>query len=144
MFVTSLSTLTAVDDGPQPTPKELALRLVETIGVANGREAVLDVPYLVKGLLVRGEVSVIYGPPNCGKSTLVTTIGMSVIRGEPFAGLRTRRAAAMHIAPEGAFAVHAATIPYVGDGTPATPSPTSSIPSGSISGSGSTALPLSS
>lgn len=62
----------------------------------------LDVDYLVKGMFVRREVGVIYGPTDCGKSPLISTIAMAVVRGESFAGSRTRRTAVLHIAPEGA------------------------------------------
>lgn len=58
-----------------------------------------------------------FGQPKSGKSVLATTVGMSLVRGTPFAGLRTNRTAALHVAPEGAPAIRAATVPYIGDGT---------------------------
>lgn len=117
MIVTSLNSLTGSDGGSPLDPKALAQRLVEGASDANGQKAVVDVPYLAKGLLNRGEVSVIFGPPNCGKSVFATTVGMSLVRGTAFAGLRTNPTAVLHVAPEGAPAIHASTVPYIGDGT---------------------------
>jgi hypothetical protein len=117
VHVVSLSSFAASPPGaPLPDPKDLAKQLAKRSSVANGRPIVLEIDYLVKGLLTRNEVSVLYGPSNCGKSTFVTTMGMDIIQGRPFAGMNTRRAAVLHIAPEGATSVHAATIPYIGEG----------------------------
>ena len=99
-------------------PKSVADLLVQRTDVANGKEAVLEVDYLVKNLFVRKEVSVIYGPTNCGKSTLISAIGMAVVRGKPFAGFLTRRTAVLHIAPEGARSVQDATFLHIGAGAP--------------------------
>ena len=49
MLVVSLNALAAADGGPPPDPKALAEHLATQAGVANGREAVLDVPYLGEG-----------------------------------------------------------------------------------------------
>jgi hypothetical protein len=117
VLVISLNSLASSHpDAPPPDPKKLAEQLIASANLANGRPVQLDIDYLVKGLLSRKEVSVLYGPSNCGKSTLATTIGMAVIRGVPFAGLSTRRSAVLHIAPEGATSVLAATSPYIGEG----------------------------
>jgi energy-coupling factor transporter ATP-binding protein EcfA2 len=117
VLIISLNSLASSHpDAPPPDPKKLAEQLTASANLANGRPVQLDIDYLVKGLLSRKEVSVLYGPSNCGKSTLATTIGMAVIRGVPFAGMSTRRSAVLHIAPEGATSVLAATSPYIGEG----------------------------
>jgi hypothetical protein len=117
VLIISLNSLASSHpDAPPSDPKKLAEQLTASANLANGRPVELDIDYLVKGLLSRKEVSVLYGPSNCGKSTLATTIGMAVIRGVSFAGMSTRRSAVLHIAPEGATSVLAATSPYIGEG----------------------------
>lgn len=94
----------------------MAEQLADGTTVANNEPVDLEIDYLIKGLLSRSEMSVLFGPSNCGKSTFATTMGVAVIRGEPSAGMNTRRSAELHIAPEGAKSVHAATSPYIGEG----------------------------
>jgi RecA-family ATPase len=120
MTVVSLSALIAACSCRDQTtdPKFIAELLVQTTDVANGKNAVIEVDYLVKNLFVRKEVSVIYGPTNCGKSTLISTVGMAVVRGRPFAGFLTRRTAVLHVAPEGARSVQDSTFLHIGAGAP--------------------------
>lgn len=60
--------------------------------------------YLVKGLVPRVGLCVVWGPPKCAKSFLVFDIMMHVALGWPYRGRRVRRGAVVYCALEGAGA----------------------------------------
>lgn len=60
-----------------------------------------ELEWLVKKVLTRGEVSIWYGEPGCGKSFLVTDAAMSIARGVSWMGLRTRPGLVVYQAGEG-------------------------------------------
>lgn len=57
--------------------------------------------WLVKGLLTRGDVSVWYGHPGCGKSYLVTDAAFAISRGISWFGKKVRRGVVIYQAGEG-------------------------------------------
>lgn len=57
-------------------------------------------PYLVKGLILPKQVSVLAAAPNTGKSCIVGALLAHLVQGKPFAGHRVRRAAALYIGAE--------------------------------------------
>ncbi|QCP87441.1 AAA family ATPase [Cereibacter sphaeroides] len=57
--------------------------------------------YLIKGWLDRGGSSVVYGPPNVGKSFLALDIAHHVSKGEIWAGRRVRKGRVLYVAAEG-------------------------------------------
>lgn len=61
----------------------------------------LERPYLVKGWLDEGGVSVLYGPSNAGKSFLALDIAHHVAKGRSWGGRRTRRGRVLYVAAEG-------------------------------------------
>lgn len=61
----------------------------------------LERPYLVKGWLDRGGLSVLYGPSNTGKSFLALDLAHHVARGLRWGGYRVRPGRALYIAAEG-------------------------------------------
>lgn len=63
-------------------------------------EPVLVWNYAVKGLLRRGESSVLYGPSNCGKSALVCHIGQCIVSGRQLFGARVKRGVVVHVGAE--------------------------------------------
>jgi AAA domain len=65
--------------------------------------------YLVKGLLPRTGLVVIWGPPKCGKSFWVLDLAMHVALGWPYRGRRTRQGAVVYLALEGAEGFKART-----------------------------------
>jgi KaiC/GvpD/RAD55 family RecA-like ATPase len=66
-----------------------------------------ELEYLVKGVVTRGEVSMLVGPSQSGKSFFATDMALRIARGEPFltttkgATPRTKRGGVVYIAGEG-------------------------------------------
>ena len=60
----------------------------------------LNRPYLVKGLLLPKQVSVLAAPPNTGKSSIVAALLACIAQGIPFAGLRVKKAAVIYVGAE--------------------------------------------
>ncbi len=98
-----------VQPAPEPAPD-----LMAATGLANGQEAVVNSDYLVKDLLIHGEVSILFGPSNCGKSTFHVDLAASVLFGRPFAGRRTRASAVLCFASEGVRSIRDNTWPHIG------------------------------
>lgn len=79
--------------------------------------------YGIKGILRRGETSVLYGPPNCGKSALVCYIGHRIATGQTCFGARVQKGITVHVGAEAAESVldrmkayptnHKAAGPYI-------------------------------
>jgi hypothetical protein len=59
-------------------------------------------PYLVKGLIPRVGLTVVWGPPKCGKSFWVYDLAMHVALGWEFRGRRTQQGSVVYCAFEGA------------------------------------------
>lgn len=57
--------------------------------------------YLVKALIPRGGLTVVWGPPKCGKSFWTFDLAMHVARGEPYRGRRVQRGVVVYLALEG-------------------------------------------
>lgn len=81
----------------KPKAKDLLARVVW----AGDITPQLDRPYLVKGWLDRGAVSVVYGPSNVGKSFLVLNIAHHVAKGLPWGGRRVSEGRVLYIGAEG-------------------------------------------
>lgn len=58
--------------------------------------------WIVKGLLPKAELAVLFGESGSGKSFMALDVAMSIARGEPWRGLRTRAGRVVYIAAEGA------------------------------------------
>ena len=67
---------------------------------------------LIKGLLSRGALSVVYGEPGCGKTFFVLDLALSVARGLTWRGRRTRKGLAVYVAGEGARSVEMRALAY--------------------------------
>jgi hypothetical protein len=76
---------------------ELAARVVR----AGDVRPLLASPYLVKGWLDRGAMSVVYGESNVGKSFFALDVARAVARGEPWAGCRVMGGPVFYLAAEG-------------------------------------------
>lgn len=81
----------------RPKAKDLLANVVW----AGNIEPQLDRPYLVKGWLDQGAVSVVYGPSNVGKSFWALNIAHHVSSGLPWGGRRVRQGRVIYIAAEG-------------------------------------------
>lgn len=57
--------------------------------------------YLIKNVLPAGGLSVLYGPPGCGKSFLATDMAFSVARNVPWFGHRVLGGGVVYVAAEG-------------------------------------------
>lgn len=78
-----------------------AQAILSRIVPADRVEAVIDRPYVVKGWLDQGAVSVAYGEPNVGKSFWAIDVAHHVQEGLPWAGLRVRQGNVLYVAAEG-------------------------------------------
>jgi len=58
---------------------------------------------LVEGLLTVGGMSMVFGPPNSGKTYLALAMGLAVASGNEFLGKRVERGAVIYIAGEGSL-----------------------------------------
>lgn len=57
-------------------------------------------PYLVKGLLLPRQISVLAAPPNTGKSCIVGALLAKLSQGHSFAGRRVRKSAVLYVGAE--------------------------------------------
>ena len=57
--------------------------------------------YLIKGLIPSGGLTVVWGPPKCGKSFWTFDAMMHVARGIPYRGRRAQQGIVVYVALEG-------------------------------------------
>ncbi|MGR3342134.1 MAG: AAA family ATPase, partial [Paracoccaceae bacterium] len=102
-------------DATSPYPTGDGIGNVEGVGSLSPRAAffiqsalpadnaapILDRPYLLKGWFDCGALSVVYGPPNAGKSFLALDIAHHIAIGKSWAGSRVHKSAVLYIASEG-------------------------------------------
>ncbi|MEI6283391.1 MAG: AAA family ATPase, partial [Alphaproteobacteria bacterium] len=58
-------------------------------------------PWIIKGVLPEADLGVIYGASGSGKSFVVLDIAMSIVRGLPWRGMKTKPGRVLYIAAEG-------------------------------------------
>ncbi len=75
-----------------------------------------DRRYVVKGLLMAGQVSMLCGAPNTGKSAVIAAVAAHVAKGRDFAGYRTGRAAVLYVAAEDPTGIADRAYPYMNVG----------------------------
>lgn len=66
-----------------------------------GQEASMEAAWLVKGLVPRTGLTVVFGPSGAGKSFVALDVAMAVSRGEPWRGRKTEQGAVLYLAPDG-------------------------------------------
>ena len=66
-----------------------------------GEVSIVSERALVKGLIPRTGLTVVYGPSGSGKSFVALDIAMAVSRGDPWRGRKTERGAVLYLAPDG-------------------------------------------
>lgn len=96
----------AMDSATDITPMRQRLpraaqAIINRITPAGDILPVIDRPYIVKGWLDRGAVSVVYGEANVGKSFWAIDLAHHVQEGLPWAGHRVRQGNVLYIAAEG-------------------------------------------
>jgi hypothetical protein len=82
---------------PQPKPRRFALKELEKItlpSIAN---------YIVKGILPRIGLGVVWGPPKCGKSFLTYDLAMHIACGREYRGRNVRKGSVVYLALEGSY-----------------------------------------
>ena len=84
--------------GPEQTPSSPRFKLVPFHALTVGSEIV----YLVKGLIPRTGLVVVWGPPKCGKSFWVFDLVMHVALGWPYRERKTLSGPVVYCAFEGA------------------------------------------
>ena len=80
-----------------PKPRRFTLKALENItlpSIAN---------YIVKGILPRVGLGVIWGPPKCGKSFLTYDLAMHVACGREYRGHNVRKGSVIYLALEGSY-----------------------------------------
>jgi hypothetical protein len=63
--------------------------------------------YLLKGLLASTGLSVVWGPPKCGKSFWAMDVGLHIALNMPYRGLRVQQAPVVYVALEGQHGIPA-------------------------------------
>lgn len=91
------------------------------ISVAKFRPKISK-PYLAKDLLLEGQVSMLVGPPNIGKSSVVSALAASISMGRALGNIVVKSGVVLYVAPEdpegvaerayGFFQTHAAEIAH--------------------------------
>lgn len=72
-----------------------------SIRVSDPLPDLLPLNYLVKGMLLKGGVTMVFGPSNAGKTTFCIALGTALCCGAGFAGNKTAHGPVLHIACEG-------------------------------------------
>lgn len=81
---------------PQPPPpKHFTFKRFADIKLSSARN------YLIKGLLPRRGMAVIWGPPKCGKSFFAFDIAMHIAIGQPYRDCRVQQGSVAYLALEG-------------------------------------------
>jgi hypothetical protein len=81
-----------------PVPPESSFNAIRFVDLDKPAR---ELEWLIKKILTRGEVSIWYGPPSCGKSFLITDAALSIARGVSWMGMRVRPGLAVYQAGEG-------------------------------------------
>ena len=82
---------------PKPRQHRFPLKILEAITVSMAPN------YLVKGLLPRTGLGVVWGPPKCGKSFWTFDLVMHIACGRNYRGRPVRKGAVVYLALEGGF-----------------------------------------
>lgn len=85
----------------------------------NTHEINRDRAYVVKNLLLAGQVSILCGPPNTGKSAVIAAAASHVSMGRDFAGHKACRAAVLYVAAEDPNGIADRAYPYLKAGVTA-------------------------
>ena len=71
-------------------------------------------PYVVKGMLGAGMMSLLFGTTNVGKTFVMLDVALHVATGRPWNGRRTRQSPVVYVAAEGTFDIHDRVAAWVG------------------------------
>lgn len=85
---------------PDAAPETPVLFLGKPLVSAATFKIDLNRQYLAKGLLLAGQVSVLVGSPNTGKTSVIACLAASVAQGIPVGDIRVNRAVVIYVAAE--------------------------------------------
>lgn len=91
--------VTSIGEKRKLSPR--AERIRDGLKHSSHIQAVLDLPYLVKGWLDRGATSLVYGPSNVGKTFFALDIADHISKGRTWGGARVRQSRVLYIGIEG-------------------------------------------
>jgi len=81
-----------------PVPPESAFNAIRYVDIDKPAR---ELEWLIKNVMTRGECSIWFGPPSCGKSFLITDAALSIARGVSWFGMRVRPGLVVYQAGEG-------------------------------------------
>jgi hypothetical protein len=70
-------------------------------------EIILNRPYIVKNFLYESQVSILAGPPNTGKSSIMASVAAHIANGQTFGESRVKRTAVLYVAAEDPYGIGA-------------------------------------
>lgn len=75
----------------------------------------LESNYVIDDLMLQGEVSMLFGPSNTGKTALAVRLGASIVTGEAVQGRKVKQGCVVHVCVESPQAAKYRTIPLLKD-----------------------------
>lgn len=88
-------------------------RPTRTLTYASDHEVDLSSNYIVDDLILQGEVSILSGPSNTGKTALVVRIGACIVQGSPIQGRKVQQGCVVHVCVESPKSARDRTIPIL-------------------------------
>lgn len=83
---------------PEPLDASIAFKGIHVAAFAN-----MESPgWIIKTILPKAELAVIYGEPGCGKSFMALDMAMSIALGKDWCGKRTKPQSVLYVCAEGA------------------------------------------
>ena len=92
--------------GAEAVKDALETKLLDTVFTPSQARPILTANYLIKGWLGCGQMSVMYGPSNVGKSFAALDMAWHVASGEMWHGFRVSGGPVLYLATEGGSSFH--------------------------------------
>ncbi len=92
--------------GPEAVKQSLETKLLDSVFTPSQAQPILSAAYLIKGWLGAGQMSVMYGPSNVGKSFVALDMAWHIASGEMWHGFRCHGGPVLYLATEGGSTFH--------------------------------------
>jgi len=92
--------------GPEAVKQSLETKLLDTVFTPGQAQPILSAAYLIKGWLGAGQMSVMYGPSNVGKSFVALDMAWHIASGKMWHGFRCHGGPVLYLATEGGSTFH--------------------------------------
>ena len=92
--------------GSEAVKQSLETKLLDSVFTPSQAKPILEANYLIKGWLGRGQMSVMYGPSNVGKSFAALDMAWHIASGEMWHGFRCHGGPVLYLATEGGSTFH--------------------------------------